>query len=66
MKSLMKRADRTGAKVALIIGGDELVSGTVTVKPLRGQGEQQRLGRGALNAALTAVLDAPVADTAGA
>jgi histidyl-tRNA synthetase len=66
MKSLMKRADRTGARVALIIGGDELAAGTVTLKPLRGQGEQQRLRRGELNVALAAVLDAPVADIADA
>ena len=66
MKSLMKRADRSGARIALIVGGDELASGTVTLKPLRGQGEQQRVDRGALNTALAAMLDAPVADSADA
>jgi len=56
MKALMKRADRTGARLALIIGGDELADGTVTVKPLRGQGEQQRLGREALIGTVAAML----------
>lgn len=60
-KSLMKRADRTGARVALIIGGDELASGTVSLKPLRGQGAQQRVDRADLAAALAAVLSAPPA-----
>ncbi len=40
-KSQMKKADRSGAAVALIIGEDELANNSVTVKPLRGQGEQQ-------------------------
>jgi len=39
-KSQMKRADASGAKFALVIGDDEAASGTVGVKPLRGQGEQ--------------------------
>lgn len=56
MKALMKRADRTGARIALILGGDEIASGTVTLKPLRGQGEQQRVGQPAVAAAVAAVL----------
>ncbi len=43
MKSGMKRADRSGAALAVIVGDDELSSGTLTVKPLRDGGEQQRL-----------------------
>ncbi len=43
MKSGMKRADRSGAALAVIVGEDELSSGTLTVKPLRDGGEQQRL-----------------------
>jgi histidyl-tRNA synthetase len=39
-KSQMKRADASGAKVALIVGDDEAASGTVTVKDLRGSGGQ--------------------------
>ena len=58
MKALMKRADRTGAQFALIVGGEELASDSVTLKPLRGQGEQQRLPRTELVAALATLLGA--------
>ena len=34
MKSQMKQADRTGARVALIIGEQEVADGTVTVRDL--------------------------------
>jgi histidyl-tRNA synthetase len=40
LKSQMKKADASGAKVALIIGDDELSAGTVAIKPLRASGEQ--------------------------
>ncbi len=40
MKSQFKKADRSGAKVALILGGDEIESGQVTIKFLRDQSEQ--------------------------
>ena len=36
MKSQMKAADRSGARVAIIIGSNELEAGTVVVRPLRG------------------------------
>ena len=39
-KSQMKRADRSGAKVALILGDEEIVSQTVVMKPLREDVEQ--------------------------
>jgi len=39
----MRRADASGATHALIIGEDEAASGLVSLKPLRGAGEQQRL-----------------------
>jgi histidyl-tRNA synthetase len=39
MKARMKRADRSGAEHALILGEDELAAGTIVIKPLRG-GEQ--------------------------
>ena len=35
MKAQMKKADRTGARYAVILGPDEIASGTVVVKPLR-------------------------------
>lgn len=41
-KSQMKRADASGAMVALILGEDEVAAGEVTFKPLRG-GEQMRI-----------------------
>ncbi|MFD2164876.1 histidine--tRNA ligase [Thalassotalea euphylliae] len=43
MKKQMKRADKSGAQVALILGEDELANQQVTVKYLRGQHEQQSL-----------------------
>ncbi|ASK33201.1 histidine--tRNA ligase (plasmid) [Alcanivorax sp. N3-2A] len=42
-KSQMKKADRSGARFALILGEDEVAAGTVTVKPLREQSEQVQL-----------------------
>ena len=42
MKSQFKKADASGARFALIFGGDELAEGKVTVKSLRdGQGGEQ-------------------------
>ncbi|WP_081180141.1 histidine--tRNA ligase [Colwellia sp. PAMC 21821] len=43
MKKQMKRADKSGAQIALILGEDEIAQKTVTVKYLRGQQEQQSL-----------------------
>ncbi|MFL0807585.1 MAG: histidine--tRNA ligase [Oceanobacter sp.] len=39
-KSQMKKADKSGARFALILGESELENGTVGVKDLRGQAEQ--------------------------
>ena len=39
----MKRADKSGAQIALILGEDEVAQKMVTVKYLRGQQEQQSL-----------------------
>jgi histidyl-tRNA synthetase len=44
MKSQMKQADRSGARVALIVGEDERQLGTVTVRVLRGDGAQNTVG----------------------
>ncbi len=41
MKSQLKAADRSGARVALIVGADEVAAGTVTLRPLRNAGDQQ-------------------------
>lgn len=42
-KSQMKKADRSLAKYALIMGEDEVLANEVTLKPLLEAGEQQRL-----------------------
>lgn len=43
LKAQFKRADRSGAAVALVLGEDELNADEITVKYLRGQGEQRRI-----------------------
>jgi len=43
MKKQLKRADKSGAKVALIIGDNEIAEQKVMVKYLRGQQEQQNV-----------------------
>tara|TARA_Y100001951_G_scaffold16560_1_gene11677 strand:+ start:15322 stop:16569 length:1248 start_codon:yes stop_codon:yes gene_type:complete len=40
-KSQFKKADKSGAALAIVLGEDELAAGRVAVKPLRGDGEQQ-------------------------
>ena len=42
-KNQLRKADRSGAKVALLLGEDELVRQQVKVKPLRGQGKQETI-----------------------
>jgi histidyl-tRNA synthetase len=42
-KSQMKKADASGARFAVIIGEDEVAARRVTLKPLRGGGEQKTL-----------------------
>ncbi|MCW5592089.1 MAG: histidine--tRNA ligase [Burkholderiales bacterium] len=42
-KSQMKKADASGARFAIILGDDEVAAGKLTVKPLRGGGEQALL-----------------------
>jgi histidyl-tRNA synthetase len=39
-KSQMKKADASGARFAIILGDDEVAAGKLTLKPLRGGGEQ--------------------------
>ncbi len=41
MKAQLRAADHSGARVALIVGPDEVAEGTVSLKPLRGDGEQR-------------------------
>jgi len=49
-KAQMRKADASGARLALIIGEDELEAAAVTVKPLRESREQQRVPRAGLAA----------------
>ena len=41
LKSQMKRADRSGAQIALILGEDEMARGVAALKPLRGDAAVQ-------------------------
>ena len=41
MKAQFKAADRSGARWVLIVGPDEAASGTVSLRPLRGDGDQR-------------------------
>ena len=43
IKSQMKRADRSGALFALILGDDELARGVVAIRELRGDGAQHEV-----------------------
>ena len=49
-KAQLKRADNSGADIALVVGENELANNTLLIKPLRGQGEQTSIG---VNDALT-------------
>ena len=42
-KSQMKRADKSGAKFAIILGDNELAEDSVSIKPLRNFGEQSQV-----------------------
>jgi len=53
LKTAMKKADKSGAALALIIGDAELAAGRVLVKPLRTGGEQLAMEHDALRARLT-------------
>ena len=58
MKSQMKSADRSGARVAVIIGSDEAAAGTCTVRNLA-DSEQSVVARSGLVARIGAILGAP-------
>jgi len=55
-KSQLKKADKSGALFALILGEDELAQQVVALKPLRGDGQQQTIAWDALAAHLAACL----------
>lgn len=56
-KKQMKRADKVGASLAIILGEDELNNEQVTVKNLRQQGEQKTVSWEQLVAHVRAILD---------
>lgn len=58
-KSQFKRADRSGARLALVLGDEEVRAGRVTVKPLREEGEQSVLSQSALADYLAKTLYTP-------
>jgi histidyl-tRNA synthetase len=45
MKAQFRLADRSGARLALVVGPEEAAAGTVAVKDLRGGGDQEVLSR---------------------
>lgn len=47
-KSQFKKADKAGADFALILGDEEVANDQISIKPLKGQGEQQTLSLEAL------------------
>lgn len=47
-KSQMKKADKSGADFAILIGDDERAASEVSLKPLRGNGEQIRVTQDSL------------------
>jgi histidyl-tRNA synthetase len=55
-KAQMRKADASGARLAVILGEDELADAAVTVKPLRAAREQQRVPLERLAEALTNLL----------
>lgn len=57
-KSQFKKADKSGARFALILGEDELAGRVVGCKPLRDDAEQQTIAWDALPAHLAACLQA--------
>ena len=57
VKSQMKKADASGAQVAALLGEDERAAGQVTLKPLRGQGEQKTLAWAEAPAAVHSMLN---------
>ena len=48
-KSQMKKADKSGAQIALILGDDEIANKQITIKDLRGNEGQQQISITELN-----------------
>jgi histidyl-tRNA synthetase len=65
-KAQFKRADKSGAAVAVVLGEDELARGVAAVKPLRGGGDQEDCAFEALPACLARLVAAATVDDGGA
>lgn len=59
MKSQMKAADRSGARLAVIVGTDEATAGTALVRDLRHGAEQELVPRSVLVDRLRAIVSSP-------
>jgi histidyl-tRNA synthetase len=57
-KSQFKRADRSGAGIALVMGDNEVREGTVILKSLRDETEQETLPQQQVAARISAVIAA--------
>lgn len=55
-KNQLKRADRSQARYALILGEDEVARQEIGLKPLRGEGEQQQIALSQLEASLAELI----------
>ena len=55
-KSQFKKADKSGAQYALVLGDDELERGVVSLKPLRDKQEQKELPLATLSDSIRALL----------
>ena len=62
-KSQLKRADKSGAGLALILGDDEVARGVAAIKPLRGEAGQADCALDALPARLAELLGRTVTGT---
>ena len=56
VKSQMKRANKSGAQFAIILGDDELAEGNVSLKPLRNSDAQTQHGLGELKDHLNTII----------
>ncbi|HWL62364.1 MAG TPA: histidine--tRNA ligase [Steroidobacteraceae bacterium] len=56
-KAQFRRADRSGARLALVLGDDELERGAAALKPLRQEGGQAEVQLSELSSRLPALLD---------
>jgi histidyl-tRNA synthetase len=57
LKSQMKKADQSGASVAILMGDDERANNVVTIKPLRGQPGLTQQDQVAMSSAASVVRD---------